>query len=168
MSPSGCSSRSRRPSRTAWGWVLRSAVRSSKPTAGSSGGTTLSLKGYASFLICNPERHMAAEPLVHIVDDDAEICAALSLLLSTAGWRSHTYRSGKAFLDADPAEPFCLLLDVRLPGLSGLNVLEELRKRGSEACTIVITGHGDVPMAVQAMRGGAFHFVEKPFEPELL
>ena len=111
---------------------------------------------------------MAAEPLVHIVDDDAEICAALSLLLSTAGWRSHTYRSGKAFLDADPAEPFCLLLDVRLPGLSGLSVLEELRKRGSEACTIVITGHGDVPMAVQAMRGGAFHFVEKPFEPELL
>jgi two-component system response regulator FixJ len=111
---------------------------------------------------------MAAEPLVHIVDDDAEICAALSLLLSTAGWRSHTYRSGEAFLDADPAEPFCLLLDVRLPGLSGLSVLEELRKRGSEACTIVITGHGDVPMAVQAMRGGAFHFVEKPFEPELL
>ena len=111
---------------------------------------------------------MAAEPLVHIVDDDAEICAALSLLLSTAGWRSHTYRSGEAFLDADPAEPFCLLLDVRLPGLSGLGVLEELRKRGSEACTIVITGHGDVPMAVQAMRGGAFHFVEKPFEPELL
>ena len=111
---------------------------------------------------------MAAEPLVHIVDDDAEICAALSLLLSTAGWPSHTYRSGEAFLDAAPAEPCCLLLDVRLPGLSGLSVLEELRKRGSEACTIVITGHGDVPMAVQAMRSGAFHFVEKPFEPELL
>jgi FixJ family two-component response regulator len=111
---------------------------------------------------------MAAEPLVHIVDDDAEICAALALLFSTAGWPSHTYRSAEEFLDAAPAEPFCLLLDVRLPGLSGLNVLEELRKRGSEACTIVITGHGDVPMAVQAMRGGAFHFVEKPFEPELL
>jgi two-component system response regulator FixJ len=111
---------------------------------------------------------MAAEPLVHIVDDDAEICAALSLLLSTAGWPSRTYPSAEAFLEAAPTGPFCLLLDVRLPGLSGLNVLEELRKRGAAACTIVITGHGDVPMAVQAMRGGAFHFVEKPFEPEIL
>jgi two-component system response regulator FixJ len=111
---------------------------------------------------------MSAEPLVHIVDDDAEICAALSLLLSTAGWPSRAYRSAEAFLDAVPAGPFCLLLDVRLPGLSGLNVLEELRNRGAAACTIVITGHGDVPMAVQAMRGGAFHFVEKPFEPEIL
>jgi two-component system response regulator FixJ len=111
---------------------------------------------------------MAAEPTCHIVDDDAEICAALSLLLSTAGWPSRTYRSGEAFLDAAPTEPYCLLLDVRLPGLSGLSVLEELRKMGSEACTIVITGHGDVPMAVEAMRRGAFHFVEKPFEPEIL
>jgi two-component system response regulator FixJ len=111
---------------------------------------------------------MPAEPLIHVVDDDAEICAALSLLLSTAGWPSRTYRSAEAFLDAAPTGPFCLLLDVRLPGLSGLNLLEELRKRGAAAWTIVITGHGDVPMAVQAMRGGAFHFVEKPFEPEIL
>jgi FixJ family two-component response regulator len=111
---------------------------------------------------------MAAEPLVHIVDDDAEICVALSLLLSTAGWPTRAYPSAEAFMDVAPTGPFCLLLDVRLPGLSGLKVLEELRKSGSEACTIVITGHGDVPMAVQAMRGGAFHFVEKPFEPEIL
>ena len=111
---------------------------------------------------------MPAEPVVHIVDDDAEIRAALSLLLSTAGWPSRAYRSAEAFLDAAPTEPFCLLLDVRLPGLSGLKLLEELRKRGSAACTIVITGHGDVPMAVAAMKSGAFHFVEKPFEPEIL
>jgi two-component system response regulator FixJ len=111
---------------------------------------------------------MTAEPVVHIVDDDAEIRAALSLLLSTAGWPSRVYQSAEAFLDATPVEPFCLLLDVRLPGLNGLKVLEELRKRGSAACTIVITGHGDVPMAVAAMKGGAFHFVEKPFEPEIL
>jgi two-component system response regulator FixJ len=111
---------------------------------------------------------MAAEPLVHIVDDDAEICAALSLLLSTSGWPSRTYQSAEAFLDATPTGPFCLLLDVRLPGLSGLNVLDELRQRGAAACTIIITGHGDVPMAVKAMKAGAFHFVEKPFEPEIL
>jgi two-component system response regulator FixJ len=110
---------------------------------------------------------MPPEPTVYIVDDDANVRDSLSLLLSTAGLQSQAFPTGEAFLEgADLNEPICVLLDVRLPGMSGLEVLERFAERKHKVAVIVITGHGDVPMAVAAMKSGAFHFVEKPFDPE--
>ena len=107
--------------------------------------------------------------LVHIVDDEEEIREAVSMLLSTADIETRAYRTAEAFLDAAPTDaPVCLILDHRLPGLSGLELLERLSKTRSDATVIMMTGHGDVPTAVTAMKLGAFHFVEKPFDAEAL
>ena len=94
---------------------------------------------------------------------------ALSLLMSTADLEAQTFPTAEALLEAvDLQKPYCLLLDVRLPGLSGLDLLEHHLHQRSKAAVIVITGHGDVPMAVRAMKAGAYHFVQKPFDPEEL
>ena len=106
---------------------------------------------------------------IYIVDDDAEVRSALSLLMSTAEIETRAFPTAEAFLEAvDLERPSCILLDVRLPGMSGLELLERLAQHRSTATAIMITGHGDVPMAVEAMKAGAFHFVEKPFDPEAL
>ncbi len=106
---------------------------------------------------------------VIIVDDDATMRDLLTLLLSTANIAARSFATAEAFLDAvDLKAPACVLLDVRLPGMHGLELLERLSNSAANMPLIVITGHGDVPMAVSAMRSGAFHFVEKPFDPEAL
>jgi two-component system response regulator FixJ len=112
---------------------------------------------------------MSREAAIHIVDDDANVRDALSLLMFTADLKAQAFPTAEALLEAvDLEKPCCLLLDVRLPGLSGLDLLaHHLHQRG-KAAVIVITGHGDVPMAVRAMKAGAYHFVQKPFDPEEL
>ena len=109
------------------------------------------------------------KPPVYIVDDEPEIRGALALLLSTLGVETEEYASAEEFFENAPFDqPYCVLLDNKLPGLSGIELLSRLVERSRAACVIMMTGHGDVPTAVKAMRLGAYHFVEKPFDPEAL
>jgi two-component system response regulator FixJ len=110
-----------------------------------------------------------AKRLVHIVDDDPEVRDSVAFLLSTAAVESVTHATAEAYLDAVPLnDPNCVLLDNRLPGISGLELLRRISENGGGAAVIMMTGHGDVPTAVAAMKLGAFHFVEKPFDAEAL
>jgi FixJ family two-component response regulator len=112
---------------------------------------------------------MPSRSIVAIIDDDAQVRESLSLLLSTAQIQALSYVSAEAFLnDVDLKEVAAILLDVRLPGLSGLELLDKIAKSDGNVMVIMITGHGDVAMAVSAMKSGAYHFVEKPFDPEAL
>jgi FixJ family two-component response regulator len=106
---------------------------------------------------------------VFIVDDEPEIRDALALALSTAGIETEEYASAEGFWESAPHdEPYCVVLDNRLPGMSGVELLERIVARSPGAAVLMMTGHGDVPTAVRAMRLGAYHFVEKPFDPEAL
>ncbi len=109
------------------------------------------------------------KPRAHIVDDEPAVRDALGLLLSTAGIDSQAYDCAEAFLQSPACgAPVCLILDNRLPGLSGLDLLQRLSEQGSETAVIMVTAHGDIPTAVAAMKLGAFHFVEKPVDGESL
>jgi len=108
---------------------------------------------------------MSERRLVHIVDDEDAIRRSASFMLRTTGFDTRTYQSGIEFLkDAKHADPGCVLLDVRMPGMDGLEVQRELNDRGIALPVIVLTGHGDISIAVQAMKAGAVDFLEKPFE----
>jgi len=110
---------------------------------------------------------MVAEPRVLIVDDDAQLRDSVAVLLSTIGVAVTGFASAEEFLQSAKArEPACVLLDVRLPGISGIDLLGRLHEMGGGHVVVMITGHGDIPMAVAALRAGAFHFVEKPFDPD--
>ena len=112
---------------------------------------------------------MPSEPIVHIVDDDSAIRSSLSFLMKSVGFDSRAYASAEAFLEqADLDRLGCLVVDVRMHGMSGLELQQLLNERGSKLPVIIITGHGDVPMAVQAMKAGAVDFLEKPYDNELL
>jgi two-component system response regulator FixJ len=113
---------------------------------------------------------MAHKRVVHVIDDEADVCEALKVLLHTAGLEARTYASAEDFLEeVRLSRPICLLVDVRLPGVSGLDLVRQLQQGPMRPVVVMITGHGDVPLAVQAMRAGALHFMEKPFDPaELL
>ena len=113
---------------------------------------------------------MDLKPTVFIVDDDEGIREGLSLLLETVGQTCELYSSAIEFLDAyDPNKSGCLVLDIRMPRMTGLDLQEKLNESGSTLPIIFITGHGDVPMAVEAMRRGALDFIRKPFrEQDLL
>jgi two-component system, LuxR family, response regulator FixJ len=112
---------------------------------------------------------MAESKLVHIVDDEEAIRRSLDFLLRTAGFQIEKWTDGESFLKgADRATPACVLHDVRMPGMDGLQVLSEMAERGFNMPVIVLTGHGDIATAVRAMRGGAVDFLEKPFERERL
>src|SRR5690606_35946222 len=101
---------------------------------------------------------------IHIVDDDEALRDSLVWLLESSGHRVRTYASSEDFLAVcDDVTPGCVLLDVRMPGMSGLELFELLRARGCTLPIIFITGHGDVPMAVEALKRGAHDFIEKPF-----
>ena len=116
-----------------------------------------------------PIRNAGDEPgeLVFVVDDDEAVRDSLSMLLGSVGLEVETFGSASEFLESfDPERPACLILDVRLPGMSGLELQKELAARGSELPIVFITGHGDVPMAVQAMQLGAADFLEKPFKEQ--
>jgi two-component system response regulator FixJ len=106
---------------------------------------------------------------VAIVDDEASVCESLALLLSTAEIESQTYASAEDYLaSASLDESACVILDNQLPGLSGIGLLKRIAAAGGDTAVILITGHGDVPTAVSAMKCGAFHFIEKPLDPEAL
>lgn len=112
---------------------------------------------------------MAENKLVHIVDDEESIRRSLDFLLRTAGFRVEKWPDGESFLkDADRSAPGCVLLDVRMPGMDGLQVQSEMAERGFNFPVIVLTGHGDIATAVRAMRGGAVDFLEKPFNRQRL
>lgn len=109
------------------------------------------------------------EPTVFIVDDDPGIRKAMQLLLKSVGLRSEIFASGDEFLARfDPERPGCLILDIRMPGLGGLELQERLLGAGNSLPIIFITGHADVPMAVEAMQKGAFDFVQKPVRDQEL
>jgi len=102
---------------------------------------------------------------VHIVDDDEAVRDSLRWLLEANGYRVRAYESGEVFLaDHDPTQLGVLIADVRMPGMSGLELQEQLSSRGSAMPIVFITGHGDVPMAVSTMKKGAVDFLEKPFD----
>ena len=107
---------------------------------------------------------MIEEQHVFIVDDDAVIRDSLKLLLESAGLHSHLYGSAKEFLADGMPKSGCVVADVRMPDMSGLELQEEIARRHSGLPVIIITGHGDVPLAVRAMKAGAIDFIEKPFD----
>lgn len=112
---------------------------------------------------------MAEQQTVHVVDDDPAIRSSLKWLIESVNLTVRTYGSAQEFLDAyQPDEPGCLVLDVRMPGLSGLDLQEMLKERGIQIPVIILTGYGDVPMAVRAMKNGAVDFLEKPVSDQVL
>jgi two-component system response regulator FixJ len=107
--------------------------------------------------------------MVHLVDDDEAIRRSVGFMLKTSGFQVRVYESGIEFLkSASSLEPGCVLLDIRMPGMDGLEVLAALRAKGVSLPVIIMTGHGDVSLAVQAMKAGALDFIEKPFEKAIL
>jgi len=111
----------------------------------------------------------AAEPLVYVVDDDAAARAAIQSLLHSVGLRAETFGSAQEFLASyRPDTPACLVLDVRLPGVGGLDFQRDLAARNVPLPIIFITGHGDIPMSVEAMKAGALEFLTKPFRGQVL
>jgi two-component system response regulator FixJ len=113
---------------------------------------------------------MPSEPaIVHVIDDDEALRDSLTFLLRAADLEVMSHASAAAFLDSLPLTGLtCIITDVRMPGLSGIDLLRRIRELGIEVPVIVITGHGDVPLAVEAMRFGAIDFLEKPFDDEIL
>jgi two-component system response regulator TtrR len=110
---------------------------------------------------------MSAERVVYVVDDDDAVRNAVSLLFRTADLEVETFSSATAFLQGARLDRrCCVLLDIRMPGMTGTDLHDELLGRGVRAPVIFITGHGDIPMAVEAMRKGAYDFIEKPFDDE--
>lgn len=108
-----------------------------------------------------------AQPTVYLVDDDASVLKALRRLLSGAGWSVEAFRSPQEFLDRHRDDgPGCLVLDVAMPGLNGLELQEALDARGSLLPIIFLTGHGDIPMSVRAIKRGAVDFLTKPVDGE--
>jgi len=105
--------------------------------------------------------------IVFVVDDDASVRSSLKFLLSTVGLQVESFDSADAFLHKKmPEAPSCLVLDVRLPGLSGIDIQRELTARNIRIPTIFLTGHGDIPMSVRAMKAGAVEFLTKPFRDQ--
>jgi len=112
---------------------------------------------------------MPTDAVVHIIDDDEAVRESLAFLLETADLAVKTYDSAVQFLgQLAEAEAGCIITDVRMPEMTGLELVGELNRRGSALPVIVITGHADVPLAVEAMRGGVVDFIEKPFSDETI
>ncbi len=107
--------------------------------------------------------------VVHLIDDDDGVRQSLAFLLATAGLAVRVYESGVAFLAAlGTLQPGCIVSDVRMPGIDGLELQRRLKALGVHLPMIIMTGHADVPLAVEAMKAGAVDFIEKPFDDELL
>ena len=112
---------------------------------------------------------MTNDPVVYVIDDDDAARTSLAFLLGTAQFVVRAYEFAQAFLDAIPGvEPGCVITDVRMPEIDGLELLRRLKNQGIGLPVVVITGHGDVPLAVEAMKAGALDFIEKPYEDEVL
>jgi two-component system, LuxR family, response regulator FixJ len=112
---------------------------------------------------------MPEAPIIHVIDDDEAMRTSLSFLLDSAGLDNAVYASAEAFLEhaSDDARG-CIITDIRMPGMSGMDLVAHLKSTGTKLPVIVITGHGDVPLAVQAMKNGVLDFLEKPFDDEIL
>ncbi|WP_145150554.1 response regulator transcription factor [Pseudomonas oryzihabitans] len=111
--------------------------------------------------------HQTQPTLVHLVDDDASVRAAVEDLLASVGLDTRSYVSAADFLERARLDaPGCLVLDVRMPGMNGLDLQQELQRRGLALPIIFITGHGDIPMSVRAMKQGALEFLTKPFRDQ--
>ncbi len=105
--------------------------------------------------------------VVHVIDDDASMRATLDSLFRSIGLACQTYESARAFLEAGPSDvPGCIVVDVRLPGMSGLDFQDRLGQQGMQLPIIMMTGHGDIPMSVRAMKAGAVDFLSKPFRDQ--
>jgi two-component system, LuxR family, response regulator FixJ len=112
---------------------------------------------------------MTGEVLVHVIDDDEAVRESLEFLLRSAGMRVRTYETAKDFLELLAEDGSgCVLTDVRMPGMSGIELLRHLQAMKYSLPVIVMTGHGDVPLAIEAMKCGAVDFLEKPFDDEIL
>jgi two-component system response regulator FixJ len=112
---------------------------------------------------------MSEGKLVHLVADDDAVRRSVGFMLKTSGYQVKSYDSGTHFLkEAKALDPGCILLDIRMPGLDGLEVQQALREHGIALPVIIMTGHGDVPLSVRAMKAGAIDFIEKPFEKTVL
>lgn len=112
---------------------------------------------------------MSSDVIIHIVDDEEPVRKSLAFLLSISGHAARVHESATAFLSvAKDTRNACLITDLRMPDMSGVDLLRRLNEASAMLPTIVITGHGDVPMAVEAMKAGALDFIEKPFEDEVL
>lgn len=112
---------------------------------------------------------MASDAVVHLIDDDEGVRQALAFLLTASGFAVRVHKSAGSFLDAvATVQPGCVITDVRMPGVDGLELQRQLKARRLGLPVIVMTGHGDVPLAVEAMKAGAVDFLEKPFEDEAL
>ena len=112
---------------------------------------------------------MAAKPVVHVIDDDETARESLEFLLDCAGLRVQAYESAVAFLEVVPAmEHGCIVTDVRMPEMSGVELIGRLKALGVPDPVIVITGHADVPLAIQAMKAGVADFIEKPFSDDAI
>jgi len=115
----------------------------------------------------NTNKNARKKPTIYIVDDDDGMRRALTVLMQTVGYNAIAFERPTEFLQKlDPNQPGCLVLDVRMPEMSGLEVQQQLNRNGSMLPVILITGHGDIPMAVQAMKDGAFDFLQKPFRDQ--
>jgi FixJ family two-component response regulator len=122
-----------------------------------------------SYAVSRQQGSEAEQPLVIIVDDDASVREALSELILSAGFRPVCFASTRELLDADILDsPGCLILDVRMPGASGLDLQHHLAQSGNPKPIIFLTGHGDIPMTVQAMKAGAVDFLTKPVRDQTL
>ena len=126
------------------------------------------MTGERSVIGMSDEKHSGL-PIVYVIDDESEVRRSLGFFLKTAGFLPRPYLSGQDFLaDAADLAPGCVLLDIRMPELSGLDVIERLGSRRGQLPVIVMTGHGDIATAVRAMKLGAIDFLEKPFEEEVM
>lgn len=111
---------------------------------------------------------MPTEAAVHVVDDDLAVRKSLAFILDAAGHRAFTYESAENFLVVAPRlRSGCVVSDVRMPGMSGIDMVRRLRDLGCALPVIVMTGHGDVPLAIEAMRAGVMEFLEKPFDDDI-
>jgi FixJ family two-component response regulator len=114
-----------------------------------------------------PVKDSKRKPVVYIVDDDEGMRRALTVLMTTVGYQAAAFSRPAEFLAKyDPDQQGCLVLDVRMPEMSGLELQQQLNRTGSILPVILVTGHGDIPMAVQAMKDGAFDFLQKPFRDQ--
>jgi two-component system, LuxR family, response regulator FixJ len=112
---------------------------------------------------------MSDKTVIHVIDDDMAMRDSLAFLLDVNGFAPRTYETAQAFLDATPVDAkSCVVSDIRMPGMNGIELVRKLKSEGLNCPTILITGHGDVALAVEAMKAGAVDFIEKPFDDHVL
>src|SRR5579859_4410421 len=171
-SPAGCSVPSIQPSGQAWGLAFPFAGRSSKPMAAAS-GQCLVMAGVPNSISRCPaqswETPMSHRQMIHIIDDEEAVRHSLAIMLQVAGYAVTAWPGGASFLrEAAHVEPGCVLLDIRMPEMDGLEVQRTMQEHGIAWPVVVLTGHGDVTTAVAAMKAGAIDFLEKPLAKSTL